>query len=255
MTSVAVVRKLILTLGVGLLALFGLARAPQSEPLPSELAWVGLFNGEVVSWLENANRLDELCGADRTTDAWSKCRAEKLQTRSITITVRTDPRRDADSAGEIMVHGEPGVGLRASAHGDGTWTPFTPDLYDVDWGYGPPWFHQTVLAQQDSWFRIPVPVVGVGWVDAREWRTDDRWPDLKRTLRPGEIIETPWGSRVVASVQDGVLGLRGERKEDSPCEHGEAPTPAPREVDEIPFRLLFNDEGHLLVTYKYTRGC
>src|SRR5688572_26930457 len=108
--------------------------------------WVGLYNDGLIEWLENENRLDEICdqfnGQAKELD---RCRAEKLEPRSFVVPLYADATR-AVSRGALLVVAIPGKGLRffyARPEG-GESIAFDPDLNLQDWGYGP-YFHQTYL--------------------------------------------------------------------------------------------------------------
>jgi hypothetical protein len=227
--------------------------AQRQEPLPTELAWIGLYNQALLDWLENENRLDTLC----PTGAAAECRDEQMQPMAAIIPLHAEPRADASRLGEILVVAVPGKGLSAFASAKGRIERFTPDLYDRDWGYGP-FFHQTLLERRGAWFRVPVPGAGRVWIDAAAW-TDARAleaPDgVLRTLRAGDIVTTRKGDVVVLSVSDGVLRARAEQDADMWCRPGEPPARVDGPEIRMPFAELFDTDGHLRVRFKYTRGC
>jgi hypothetical protein len=185
------------------LALFHIttAAAQRAETPPTELAWIGLFNSELLGWLENENRLDELCTAEPSTPAWHECRAAKMEPKVAVIPVRSEPHSSAKRLGEILLVALPGNGLRAFASADRRVEPFTPDLYDSDWGYGP-FFHQTTLARRGTWSRVPVPSMGAAWVNAEDWMDAGSFDDLNRTVSPGDVITISRGDMVVLSVSN-----------------------------------------------------
>lgn len=223
-----------------------------AEPPPTELAWIGLYNRELLDWLENENRLDTLCAATAGTAAASECRAEKMAPKAAVIPLHAEPHADAKRLGEILLVALPGTGLTAFASAGRRAERFTPDLYDRDWGYGP-YFHQTVLARRGTWLRVPVPGIGRAWIDAAAWSTAP--DDLTRTPGTDDIIATPRGDLVVLGVLDRVLRARAEQKADMWCQPGQPPALAASPEVRIPFAELFDAQGHLLIRYKYTRGC
>jgi hypothetical protein len=171
--------------------------AQERGPLPAELAWVALFSEELLVWLEDENRLDELCAGEPYPVSWHGCRAEQLEPKVALLPLRSEPRLDAGRQGELVVVALPGRGLRAFVSRTGIAQRFTPDLYDGDWGYGP-YFHQTILARQGSWFRIPLPVVEAAWINVEEWGESGLGavPPLESVV-PGQILTTPAGDMVV----------------------------------------------------------
>ncbi len=230
------------------------AASQRAETLPTELAWIGLFNHELLGWLENENRLGELCTAEPSTAAWHECRAAKMEPKVAVIPVRSEPHVSAKRLGEILLVALPGRGLRAFASANRRVEPFTPDLYDSDWGYGP-LFHQTILARRGTWCRVPVPSMGVAWLNAEDWMDVGSVDDLKRTVSPGDLITISRGDMFVLGVEPRVLRVRPEQKRDMWCEGGEPPPLVPWQETRIPFEQLFDSKGHLLIGYKYTRGC
>jgi hypothetical protein len=243
---------LLLTSGLCLHATRAAGRQP--DPLPTELSWIGLYNAELLDWLENGNRLDALCGKEGSVEERDACRAANMGPKIVVIPARAEPRADAPRLGEIVIVAMPGTGLKAFASAGPRTEPFTPDLYDSDWGYGP-FFHETVLAHRGSWFRVPLPLIGTAWIDATAWNGKTSAADLVRTLEKGDIVTTPRGDMTVLGVEDHVLRVRPEQKADLWCEGGTPPALAPWTEARIPFRELFDGLGHLLIHYKYTRGC
>jgi hypothetical protein len=155
----------------------------------------------------------------------------------------------------MVVVALPGKGLSVFAGAGSETTPFTPDLFDADWGYGP-WFHQSILSRRGSWLRIPVPSVGDGWIDANELGgRDDLASNQVVTVSKGDIVTTPKGDMFVLGVDIGVLRVRTEQVGDMWCQAGDPPPLAPWQEIRIPFDQLFDSRGHLLISYKYTRGC
>ena len=236
------------------------ATPQRPDSVPQELAWIPLFNSELARWLENENQLKELCTAREGSNEWHECRAAKLEPKLTVIPVRSEPNRAARRVGEIVVLALPGHGLKAFASSGPMAVQFTPDLFDPDWGYGPPWFHQSVLGRRGSWFRIPVRSIGRGWINMEDWVVRDTLlPEgagvSLQTLQKGDIVTTPRGDMLVLGVENRVLRVRPEQKSDMWCEGGDPPPVAPSKEIRIPFEQLLDAQGHLLIKYKYTRGC
>ena len=143
---------LVLTLCRGL----GATQTQPTAPLPGELAWIGLFNNELVGWLENENRLGELCVAEQGSQDWQECRATHMEPKVAVIPVRAAPQVDGKRLGEIVLLAAPGRGLRVFASAGRVAQRFIPDLFDEDWGYGP-YFHQTILERQNHGFAYRFP--------------------------------------------------------------------------------------------------
>lgn len=228
-----------------------LAQGPSGH---GEVGWVGLYNAALVEWLENQNRLKDLCShAAADTPAWRTCRDDKLKPKQLVIPLRSAPHETAASEGALVILATPGRGLGAfyrPARG-GPATAFVPDLFDSDWGYGP-YFHQTFLERRGTWFLLPAaPFPKPAWINVREFTNE---PDV-RLLKTGEIIKTPMGDLVVLGMERGVLRARPEQEADMWCEEGDPPPLAPSKEIRLPVGELYGPTGHLLVSIKYTRGC
>jgi hypothetical protein len=220
-----------------------------------ELSWVGLFNAELVGWLENSNRLKELCTDDQGSREWHECREAKLGPKVMVIPVRAGPRDSARRIGEIVLVALPGKGLRAFASSGPASVAFEPDLFDPDWGYGPPWFHQSLLDRRGSWIRVPLPRIGAGWLNADECCASAGFGLDIQTVQAGQIVTIPRGDMFVLGVEQGILRVRTEQPADLRCESADPPPLAPWQEIRIPFEQLRDSNGHLLIRYTYTRGC
>lgn len=141
---------------------------------------------------------------------------------------------------------------------------FVPDLYDPDWGYGPPWFHQTLLDRQGEWYRLPrrpfpEPVWAPMGREGRDVQMYHLEPEGIYTAlgslaeRPGVTSED--GGTVVVSLSEDAVFLRPEERWDMPCGlHEPLPSP-PGPGVQVPFRELYDEDLHLLLRVRYTRGC
>lgn len=220
----------------------------------TEVTWLGLFTDELIGWLENENRMAEICTAPEHSVEWHACREAKLQPLVEVIPVHAQPRAASRRLGEVVIASIPGKGLNAFASAaDRKPVPFTPDLYDADWGYGP-WFHQTVLERRGPWFRLPLPNIGAGWLDLR--RYDQQEVDHRvRRLEAGDIVSIPDGDMTFLGMANGAARFRREQKADMWCDAGEAPALSPWQEQRIPLARLRDADGRLRIRYKYTRGC
>lgn len=125
---------------------------------------MGLYNTNLIEWLENENRLTTLCN-EHSGQAYEldRCRAEKLLPRPYLVPLRAGPKASAKSAGFLLLLAAPGKGMRffyVSPSG-GIAREFEPDLTMQDWGYGP-YFHQTYLDRRGDWFLLPEDPVPAG---------------------------------------------------------------------------------------------
>lgn len=216
----------------------------------SRFSWVGLFNDDLVQWLENENRLATLCpeGDDPTRHA--ACVADRLEPRVVVVTARQSPHFGAPLVGHLVIVALPGRGLRTYAVAGRSSVAFTPDLHDTDWGYGP-WWHQTVIEARGTWVRLPVPSLGPVWLDTRDWTTRSSI----HSLSPGDIVSTPKGDMMVLSVEDARVRVRPEQPADLWCDGGDPPPLEPANAVDISLADLVDSEGRLRLTVKYMRGC
>lgn len=226
----------------------------QEETRPREPAWVGLFSTAALGWLENENRLSALCGepsVDRIAE-WTKCEAEKTSPMILAFSAMRGPEAGSERVGTIIVSAVPGSGLTAHylPAGETRAQPFSPDLYDRDWGYGP-YFHQTFLKREDGWFLLPEdPFPEPLWVEIG--RAEE--PRVER-LYAGEIVRTAVGDMVILEVTDGSVRVRPEQPADMWCEEGDPPPLEPVEARLLAPADLYDQRGHLTIRPKYLRGC
>jgi hypothetical protein len=237
---------------VGVLVCVRVSMPAAQQPAP-EIGWLGLFNGSLVEWLENENRLQELCAKASDPSAEQRCRDEQLAPKVHMVRLWAGPSEQAAPAGSLVLIAVPGKGLRAifAPPRGGAGTDFQPDLFDADWGYGPH-FHQTFLERRGTWFRLPEePFPSGTWLNAADLGGE---PDV-RLLEPEQIVSSPFGDLFVLGIAAGVLRARLEQDSDMWCEPGTPPPLQPWKEMRIPVRDLYTPTGHLRVRTKYTRGC
>lgn len=217
------------------------------------VGWVGLYDSQLLTWLENENQLDTLCPKVAATGpAWQECRIGKMKPMRLVLQMRSSPNESAASEGSLIVVGTPGQPLRAyyRAARDVRDIEFVPDLFDSDWGYGP-YFHQTFLERRGSWFLLPAdPMPRPAWVHLDE-------PTVRLVSggqETGDLLTTPWGTLKVLAVTRQGLRARPAREVDM-CGDGSAPSPEPVKEVRIPTEQLYSPKGHLLVDIAYKRGC
>ncbi|MDH3297766.1 MAG: hypothetical protein OEM96_05770 [Gemmatimonadota bacterium] len=212
-------------------------------------AWVGLFDPVDVRWLENENRLGELCTDPATLAA---CHARSLGPKVAGYDLYQLPSEVSGRVGVLVVVATPGRGLSAHFRAMGRFvsTTFVPDLFLQDWGYGP-YFHQTLAAEQDGWIRLP----------PGPWPTDV-W--LRRgpgggfpiiTVQGGDIIEMDDAGWYVVAAEPDALLLRPEQPADHWCEEGEPPVLQGRAATRFTRPQLLDAGGHLRFRMKYLKGC
>ena len=221
---------------------------------PQHLRWVGLYNAEMLAWLENENRMARLCPNDLSADDKGECEAKYRKPMRWEIGVFTSPSSEAEGIGTIILTAVPGAALRAAfqvAGGPANPVPFQPDLYLEDWGYGP-YFHQTALDQRGPWFLLPKnPFPAPAWININDISTEF----YIELLQPGVIYQMEGESIVVVAFTRSGLLVREEQPADMWCQEGDPPPLQPAGTKEIKYQDLFDLDGHLKMTLKYMKGC
>jgi hypothetical protein len=213
-------------------------------------AWVGLYEPAHLGWLENENRIGELCADPSNLD---ECYREMLGPKVSTYPLHSEPDASSSLIGDVIVVAVPGRPL--SAHfrpaGSREGTPFTPDLFLQDWGYGP-YFHHTVLAQQGDWFQLPPDP----W-EQHVWLHRERESESSSVIavQPEDIIEMNGSSWYVVGAEPDALLLRAEQPGDLWCEPGDPPPTQPAEPTRRSRAELVDSRGHLVFRLKYLKGC
>lgn len=226
--------------------------AAQLRRAPADLAWIGLYSNQLIEWLENENRLDELCPEiGGNADERVRCRANKLQSRPYLVVLRSGPTASASSNGSLLLLATPGKGMQffyAPASG-GAPRAFTPDLNLPDWGYGP-YYHETFLERRGDWFLLPEdPFPAGAWFNPRDLG------DEPHLLPVAGIVTTQRGNLVVLSVDRDTVRARPEQAADVWCKSGAPPPLQPWTEVRIPRVDLYSRTGHLLVVPAHMKGC
>ena len=217
------------------------------------LRWVGLFNSEMIAWLENENQMANLCPDTLPSDRKSQCEAERRRPKQWEIGVFAIPSEGTHRIGRIIVTATPGRPLVTSFQESGSsiQRPFQTDLYLEDWGYGP-YFHQTIVEQRGPWFLLPKnPFPAPAWINlndiSKEFDT--------QTVEVGGIYELETKSIVIVAYSQSGIVVRQEQPADMWCRDGDPPPLIPSETVEIKYQDLFDKDGHLKIRIKYVKGC
>ena len=239
------------SLALGLLCAPSFGQVPSN---PENVGWVGLYDTALIDWLENENQLDSLCPEAKGSSPRARaCREEKLKPKELLFQLRSAPRNTAATEGFLVVRATPGKGLRAYFRGATSTrdSEFVPDLFDVDWGYGP-YFHQTFLDRRGTWFLLPaVPLPRPAWANLAEAQVL-LVRDFKDT---GSVILASKAELVVLDLQGGELRARRAQAADGWCHPGDPPPLQPWKEMRLPVASLYGPTGHLLVDIKNKRGC
>ena len=164
-------------------------------------AWVGLYDPGQLGWLENENRIDELC---RDSLDLSECYRTMLGPSVHVHPLFAEPDERSDRIGELIVVAVPGRGLSSHFHrsGSGEGVSFSPDLFLQDWGYGP-FFHQTLSLQRGSWFQLPP----APWEEAVWLRREESSPgSAVLAVRAWHVLEMGGAGWFVVSAEADALG-------------------------------------------------
>lgn len=199
---------------------------------------IPLYNDTLVSWLENKNRLSEICPGMA-----GECVVAALDDKLDIVPLYDQP--DGTEIANLTVNYSPGRGISARVEQPGISTPYQPTVYDADWGYGP-WFHATVLDVRAGWQKIALPGLGSAWIKSNAEMRDPQADDVYRM-----------GERHVVVVERGVdhLKLRDEQPADMWCAPGDPPTLKPFKTETRNIADLYNDRCELVIVPAYLRGC
>ena len=213
-------------------------------------AWVGLYDPAHLGWLENENRIDELCAEPSSLD---ECYAEKLGPAVSVRTLYSGPSHSESRVGDLIVVAVPGRGF--SAHfrpvETGQSIPFRPDLFLQDWGYGP-YFHHSFSSQQGDWFQLPPEPWGQAvWLNREDASDGSRVIEV----RAGDILEMNGSSWYVVATESDALLLRAEQSGDLWCQEGDPPPIVSAEATRFSRAELVDARGHLMFHLKYMKGC
>ncbi len=238
--------------GKGWSVFLGLVLLSASEIRSQESfrAWVGLYDPAQIGWLENENRLGELCTDSSTL---TECYSEHLVPSVSVHPLYMEPDSLSRRIGDLIVVAVPGRGLswHFRVEGSRQAAPFTPDLFLQDWGYGP-YFHQTVSAQSGNWFKLPRgPWKDEVWVH-HESESDHSSVIL---VQPGDIVEMRGLSWYVLAAEPDALLLRAEQPADLWCGEGDPPAIRPTDPTRFSRPDLLDSDGHLALRLKYLKGC
>ncbi len=223
---------------------------PEVQAQEGSLGWVGLYGPEQLRWLENENRINELCGDSVDLAA---CYAEVLSPAVRVYPLYAEPDESSRRVGELVVVAVPGRGLTAHfrAFDSTAGVRFQPDLFLQDWGYGP-YFHQTITQREGEWFQLPPdPWEEPVWLH-RGGETDR--PSVLY-VQAGDIVDIRGEGMYVVAAEAETLLLRSEQPADMWCDEGEPPPLVLDEPTRYSRRELVDSNGHLIVRPKYMKGC
>ncbi|MCP5056277.1 MAG: hypothetical protein GY937_06055 [bacterium] len=227
-----------------------LLAAPAIHAQEGFRGWVGLHGSERHGWLENENRIGELCADAADLGA---CRAEMLAPAVDVYALHAEPNETSPHLGDLLVQATPGRGLTVQfrAAKSGTAVSFVPDVFLQDWGYGP-YFHQTIVEQDGDWFQLPPDP----W-DAPVWLR--RGSETSRPsiiyVQPQDIVEIQGKGFYVVAVEPDALLLRAEQPADLWCREGDPPPLIADEPTRYSRADLVDARGHLIMRPKYMKGC
>jgi hypothetical protein len=213
-------------------------------------AWVGLYDPAQLGWLENENRLGELCNDSATL---AECYSKYLAPLVSVYPLHAEPDNSSRHVGDLIVVAVPGRGLSSyfRVAGSQHTTRFTPDLFLQDWGYGP-YFHQTVSARSGDWFKLPRgPWENEVWVH----RENESERSTVIVVHPGDIVEMNGASWYVMAVERDALLVRAEQPADHWCGEGDPPALTPSETTRFSREQLLDSDGRLVLRLKYLKGC
>jgi hypothetical protein len=242
---------------------------PDSPGAVGVPAWVMLSGDPVAGGNLDWSQVLRDCAVEEqeTGEPAGECVARRSGPRVRAFPLHAEPDPDSREVGRLLIVRQPEEPLGALFLPTDSLEArlFVPDLYDPDWGYGPPWFHQTLLERRGEWYRLPrrpfpepvwVPL-GRGGREVQVYRVDpERIYTALGPLAARHGVASEDGGTVVVSLSRDAVFLRPEEPWDMPCELDEpAPPPSPSHGVRIPFSELYDEDLHLLLRVRYTRGC
>ena len=215
-----------------------------------------MSNSETIDWLErkvNPQNYEKL--PDISHLPWRQQKVEHYKRAGlhiISLPLFAEPGKSAKSLGQILLTGHTELTAYYVPPEGGPAVLFKPDLFDSDWGYGP-WFHQTILERQGSWFKLPKnPFPEPVWLDI-SILTDK--PVIEDVM-VGSIYYFGDESFFILGYDDRGIAVRPEQEADMVICHEEGETEIqPYTPRHIPYEDLFDGDGHLMLDFKYKKGC
>lgn len=236
----------------GLLFCVGNAQAECDVKTPFQV--LSLSNMKLIKVLEQT--LDQECPAGSVTLSTQRsCIIHAFRPEYDFLDVFDMP--DGKPVGSILISYTPREGTRPFFITP--WReifPFTPTIFDSDWGYGPPWFHQTLFEQRGHWYRIALPAITSGWIKIEDVPGEE---DDGRVI---SMSNQDWGPVEINNKHYVILGssadyveVRDELPLDGPCEGKTADIFGPFQVTRLPLADLYDSACELKIKPAYTRGC
>ncbi len=219
------------------------------EHVALPLRYVSLWNYDAAATLDNLNQIDTLCKAQHYSSA---CLEKNLVPKLKALPVYSSPE-GSQPFGALLTRFFPGEEVQVSyisfPLGGGNILTVSLDMFDSDWGYGPPYFHQTMLDSKNGWFKIALPSghTKTGWIQLTDPSTIE--------YQKGDIISFEGKNYVILEVKTDSVLLRDEQPGDMWCDAGDPPPIKQFNSTSIPIKNLYDDGCHLQIKTVYTRGC
>lgn len=225
---------------------FGYAQAGCALPINTPYAAIALFKPALHTRLFNSAVLKDLCPTGAPD-----CTAQALAPYTDKIPVYDAPSGHIIASLNITYTPDKGI-TAVMVQGPKT-IPYTPPIYDADFGYGP-WYHATLLDQNGPWQNIALPSIQSGWVNMPD--ADVIRMDKMRTDENLGIYTLNGRNIVPVTSSNTALTVRDEQPaHDMFCDIGTPPALAPFKTQSIPLDKLYDDACNLLLVPAYMRGC
>lgn len=216
------------------------AKAECLSPIKTPFSAVSLLKKTFLGWINNENRLNEMCPT-RDED----CITNALLAKIDKIPVYDHPYGKAIAHLEVTY--APRQAITVALIKEGKVFPFTPPIYDGDWGYGP-WFHATLLDQNGVWKNIALPSIQNGWVELPE-------AEILQLTDTENVYSLKDRHIVILKSNETSLIIRDEQPADMWCEGGTPPPLTPFKKQTVLINQVYDDQCNLLLSIPYTRGC
>lgn len=213
-----------------------------TQAIKTPLAAVSLYNPDMIGWLENENRIAELCPTKSST-----CYREKRFPKGEYVPIYDGP--DGQPIGQLEMTYTPGRGISASFLAGQNAQAFKPTFFDPDWGYGP-WFHGTLLDETGVWKKIAIPQFQGGWINISYAKV----VDIKAEYTENVYRYQDKNIKILR-LEPTQLVYRIAQDADMWCEAGRPPAIKPYKEEFLPVTMLYDENCNLRLQPAHPRGC
>lgn len=216
--------------------------------------FVSLVPPDAYQLLEAENQIQTLC-PEKTTKNIEQCKAEKLKSKTWTLTVYEAPKKESKSLGHILITATPGKMITAEyINSVKKSVPLPPDSDGTDWGYSS-FFEFTIQDRRGDWMKLPKrPFAKPVWINQKlEWHATNQ-PIKMNTETIYKVKDH--GNVVITKYSGNQITFRKENPNDMSC--GADPVvvdPIDLKTTTKPVNILYDSDEHLTAWMLYPGGC